>query len=69
MTNPSLNGYSHELFPAFFLAGIVFYHQWRQSDAHSAEKARASLDNCLIVLNQAANFWDPGSSGTQGAGL
>ncbi|KAJ5678555.1 uncharacterized protein N7477_004188 [Penicillium maclennaniae] len=61
MTNSSLNAFPHELFPAFFLAGIIFYRQWRQSDADSAEKARASLDNCLIVLNQAADFWDPGS--------
>ena len=61
MTNSALNGYPHELFPAFFLVGIIFYRQWRQSDANSAEKARASLDNCLIVLNQAADFWDPGN--------
>jgi hypothetical protein len=61
MTNSALNGFPHEMFPAFFLAGIIFYRQWLQSDADSAEKARASLDNCLIVLNQAADFWDPGS--------
>jgi hypothetical protein len=61
MTNSALNGYQHELFPAFFLAGIIFYRQWRQVDASLAEKARASLDNCLILLNQAADFWDPGT--------
>ncbi|KAJ5439080.1 uncharacterized protein N7458_010078 [Penicillium daleae] len=59
MTNSALNGFPHELFPAFFLAGIIFYRQWRQSDSDSAEKTRASLDNCLIVLNHAADFWDP----------
>jgi hypothetical protein len=32
-----------------------------KSDTHSAEKARASLDNCLIVLNQTADLWDLGS--------
>jgi len=61
MTNSALNEFPQEIFPAFFLAGIIFYRQWRQSDGDSAQKARASLDNCLILLHQAADFWDPGS--------
>ncbi|KAJ5101212.1 hypothetical protein N7456_007264 [Penicillium angulare] len=61
MTTCNLNGFPHEPLPAFFLAGIVFYRQWRQSNAESAESPRASLDNCLIVLNQATDFWDPGN--------
>ncbi|KAJ5292095.1 hypothetical protein N7478_001346 [Penicillium angulare] len=51
----------HELFPAFFVSGIVLYRQMRQSEDIVAEMARANLDNCRIILNEAKELWDPGS--------
>ncbi|KAJ5355845.1 hypothetical protein N7517_010454 [Penicillium concentricum] len=35
----------HELFPTFFVAGIM---------------AQANLDNCRVILNEAKDVWDPG---------
>lgn len=49
----------HELFTGFFLAGIVLYRQSRLSDGHTSQMARASLDNCQLLLNEVREAWDP----------
>lgn len=51
----------HELFPAFFVVGIVLYRQMQQPNDLVAQLARASLDNCRIILNEAKELWDPGN--------
>lgn len=61
MTKSVIFALPHEIFPAFFLAGIILYRQARQLDPASAEVGRASLDNCQIVLNEARESWDPGN--------
>ncbi|KAL3428969.1 fungal-specific transcription factor domain-containing protein [Aspergillus tetrazonus] len=50
----------HELFPGFFVAGIVLYRQTHHEDQMVAQMAHASLDNCRMVLNDASEFWEPG---------
>lgn len=50
----------HELFPAFFVAGIILYRCMQQKNRLVAQMAQASLDNCRIVLNEAQESWDPG---------
>ncbi|KAG7416855.1 hypothetical protein Forpe1208_v003674 [Fusarium oxysporum f. sp. rapae] len=55
----------HEVFPAFFLAGIIFYRQASQPDPAITEKCLASLDNCQIVLNEARESWDSGNWATK----
>ncbi|KAM5517558.1 hypothetical protein FOXYSP1_04510 [Fusarium oxysporum f. sp. phaseoli] len=55
----------HEVFPAFFLAGIIFYRQASQPNPAIAEKCLASLDNCQIVLNEARESWDSGNWATK----
>ena len=59
MTNSVISALPHEIFPAFFLAGIILYRQSRQLDSVAAEAGRASLENCQIVLNKARELWDP----------
>lgn len=58
----------HELFPAFFVAGIVLYRQMQDQNELLSQMAQANLDNCRIILNQAKeeyisnNSWKSGSS-------
>lgn len=61
MTKSVICALPHELFPAFFLAGIILYRKARQLDPFAAELGRASLDNCQIVLNEARESWDSGN--------
>ncbi|EON61051.1 hypothetical protein W97_00262 [Coniosporium apollinis CBS 100218] len=61
MTKSVIFALPHELFSAFFLAGIILYRQARKFDPAAAEIGRASLDNCQIVLNEARESWDPGN--------
>ncbi|KAL3450261.1 fungal-specific transcription factor domain-containing protein [Aspergillus insuetus] len=61
MTKTRLPHLPHELFPGFFVAGIVHYRQThRADDMIVAQMARASLDNCRVVLNEARECWEPG---------
>ncbi|KIW62211.1 hypothetical protein PV04_10407 [Phialophora macrospora] len=60
MTNSLVGSMPHEVFPAFFIAGIVFYRQFRQSQQSVyAQLGRAALDNCQMVMNEARERWDP----------
>lgn len=49
----------HELFTGFFMAGIVFYRQLRQANSFNSHSARASLDNCRLLLNEVREIFDP----------
>lgn len=61
MTRTSISDAPHEVFPGFFVAGIVLYQQaHRMQDNHFASMVRASFDNCQMLLSQAQNTWDPG---------
>ncbi|KAI2834135.1 transcriptional regulator family: Fungal Specific TF [Aspergillus niger] len=61
MTRTSISDVPHEVFPGFFVAGIVLYQQaHRMQDNHFASMVRASFDNCQMLLSQAQNTWDPG---------
>ncbi|KAL4905053.1 hypothetical protein BDW74DRAFT_18610 [Aspergillus multicolor] len=65
MTRTSLLGVPHEVFPGFFVAGIILYQQAQQAQNHSgsptlARMLRASFDNCQMLLAQSQNTWDPG---------
>ncbi|KAK5400799.1 hypothetical protein LTR06_011259 [Exophiala xenobiotica] len=60
MTNSKVEQLPHETFPGFFIAGIVFYRQFRQSQQSVyAQLGRAALDNCQMVMNEARERWDP----------
>ncbi|RHZ49035.1 Zn(II)2Cys6 transcription factor [Aspergillus thermomutatus] len=61
MTRTSICNIPHEVFPGFFMAGIILYQQAQQEqNTHLAKMIRASFDNCQMLLNQAQNTWDPG---------
>ena len=49
----------HEVFTGFFVAGIIFYRQLRRPEPLVAQMARASLDNCQMLLNEVRDSWDP----------
>ncbi|KAK3703466.1 hypothetical protein LTR37_014456 [Vermiconidia calcicola] len=59
MTNSMVGLMPHEIFPGFFIAGIVFYRRFRQSQDGYAQLYRAALDNCQMVINEARERWDP----------
>lgn len=69
MTRTSICEIPHEVFPAFFVAGIVLYQQIQQAqqsqNSQLARMIRASFDNCQMFLNQAQNTWDPGVWGSK----
>ena len=48
----------HEVFPGFFVAGIVFYRQLQQPQNLLASLGRSALDNCQLVMNEAKERWD-----------
>ncbi|EAW24604.1 Zn(II)2Cys6 transcription factor [Aspergillus fischeri NRRL 181] len=60
MTKARLSYLPHEVFPGFFVAGIIHYRQTQQNDPMVAQMARASLDNCRVILNEVKEFWEPG---------
>lgn len=49
----------HEVFMGFFIAGIVYYRQIHSPDSVISQMARASLDNCRMLLHEARDAWDP----------
>ncbi|OGM49494.1 fungal specific transcription factor [Aspergillus bombycis] len=61
ITRDSICNTPHEVFPGFFMAGIILYQQAQQAqNTHLARMIRASFDNCQMLLTQAQNTWDPG---------
>ncbi|KAL3429100.1 hypothetical protein BDV09DRAFT_190424 [Aspergillus tetrazonus] len=64
ITRTSICNLPHEVFPGFFVAGIILYQQVQQAqqsqNSQLARLIRASFDNCQMFLNQAQSTWDPG---------
>ncbi|OJI96495.1 hypothetical protein ASPVEDRAFT_872235 [Aspergillus versicolor CBS 583.65] len=60
VTKARLSYLPHEAFPGFFVAGIVHYRQTQNSSPVVTQMARASLDNCRVILNEVKEFWEPG---------
>ncbi|EXJ96150.1 hypothetical protein A1O1_01276 [Capronia coronata CBS 617.96] len=65
MTKSMVHSMPQEVFPAFFVAGIVFYRFIRRSSPLIAQLGQAALDNCQIVLNEVRDCWDPAFWGLQ----
>ena len=59
VTKRMINRLPHEVFTGFFMAGIVYYRQLRDPDPLLAQIARASLDNCQLLLHEVRGAWDP----------
>ncbi|EXJ79347.1 hypothetical protein A1O3_08849 [Capronia epimyces CBS 606.96] len=59
MTKSMIHSMPQEVFPAFFVAGIVFSRLIRRSSPLIAQLGQAALDNCQIVLNEVRDCWDP----------
>lgn len=53
MTSSSVTSLPHEVFPGFFIAGVVFYRQTQQQQTLLAQLRRSALDNCQMILNEA----------------
>ncbi|KAF2247885.1 hypothetical protein BU26DRAFT_519683 [Trematosphaeria pertusa] len=58
MTGSMVGNLPHEVFPGFFIAGIVFYRQMKNQNAMLAQLGQAALDNCQMVMNEARDNWD-----------
>lgn len=58
MTGSMVGNLPHEVFPGFFIAGIVFYRQMKKENAILAQLGQAALDNCQMVMNEARDSWD-----------
>ncbi|TLD05640.1 hypothetical protein E2P81_ATG10474 [Venturia nashicola] len=59
VTNHMIGRLPHEVFMGFFLSGIVYYRQIHSADSLTSQVARASLDNCRMLLHEARDAWDP----------
>ncbi len=63
ITKRMTNQLPHEVFTGFLLAGIVFYRKLQQRQEYQgslvAQMARASFDNCQLLLNEVRDSWDP----------
>jgi hypothetical protein len=59
VTNHMITRLPHEVFMGFFISGIVYYRQINTPDALVSQIARASLDNCRMLLHEARDAWDP----------
>jgi hypothetical protein len=61
MKRTSIREIPHEVFPGFFISGIILYQQAQHAqNTHLARMIQASFDNCQMLLNQAQDTWDPG---------
>jgi len=59
VTNHMITQLPHEVFMGFFISGIVYYRQINTPDPLVSQIARASLDNCRMLLHEARDAWDP----------
>lgn len=59
VTNYMITRLPHEVFMGFFISGIVYYRQINTPDPLVSQIARASLDNCRMLLHEARDAWDP----------
>jgi hypothetical protein len=59
VTNQLVHRLPHEVFMGFFISGIVYYRQIHAANPLLSQVARASLDNCRMLLYEARDAWDP----------
>ena len=59
VTNQMVHRLPHEVFMGFFVSGIVYYRQIHATNPLLSQVARASLDNCRMLLYEARDAWDP----------
>lgn len=59
VTTHTTNKLPHEVFTGFFMSGIVYYRQIHAPDLLMSQVARASLDNCRMLLHEIRDAWDP----------
>jgi hypothetical protein len=59
MTRSMVHSLPQEVFPAFFVAGIVFFRLIRRSQPLIAQLGQAALDNCQIILHEVRDCWEP----------
>jgi hypothetical protein len=59
VTNQMVHRLPHEVFMGFFISGIVYYRQIHAANPLLSQVARASLDNCRMLLYEARDAWDP----------
>jgi hypothetical protein len=59
VTNQMIHRLPHEVFMGFFISGIVYYRQIHAVNPLLSQVARASLDNCRMLLYEARDAWDP----------
>lgn len=58
VTRGLLHRLPHEVFTGFFISGIVYYRQLRVKDHLLCQVARASMDNCQMLLHELCGTWD-----------
>jgi len=59
VTNQIIHRLPHEVFMGFFISGIVYYRQLHAANPLLSQVARASLDNCRMLLYEARDAWGP----------
>lgn len=59
VTKRIISQFPTEVFTGFFMAGIVFYRQLRQANPLTYDMARASLNNCQLLLHEVREIFDP----------
>ena len=59
VTKRIISQFPTEVFTGFFMAGIVFYRQLRQANPLVSDMARASLNNCQLLLHEVREIFDP----------
>jgi hypothetical protein len=61
ISNSMMGVVPHEVFPGFFVAGIVFFRGMKQAQdtLASSHLPGSALDNCRTVISEARDRWDP----------
>ena len=59
VTSQMIHRLPHEVFMGFFISGIVYYRQLQAANPLLSHVARASLDNCRMLLYEARDAWGP----------
>ncbi|KAM0693215.1 hypothetical protein Q7P36_006468 [Cladosporium allicinum] len=59
VTKRIISQFPTEVYTGFFMAGIVFYRQLRQGNRLTSDMARASLNNCQLLLHEVREIFDP----------
>lgn len=59
VTKRIITQFPTEVFTGFFMAGIIFYRQLREANPLVSDMARASLNNCQLLLHEVREIFDP----------